>query len=171
MSNSFVVTESTTFTITHARHLAAKIATDLKRVQRLYDVPSDANIADYEAEAIELLRLGYLEKVTYGFRRNGNWIEPALRYTAKEIAEYGIDDDPGRIRPGMNIVGATFYSYLTRTAAWFRLSPGDQAAIDARLTIHRSGAPEPQVEGGYFADDKTYSAGGRSLSRATVRSY
>jgi Bacterial HORMA domain family 1 len=169
--SSYTESASVTFTITHARHLAAKIATDLKRLQRLYGSPSDASISDYEAEAVELMRLGYLECITYGFRRNGNWIEPALRYTAKEIATAGIDDDPGRVRPNMDVSGATFYSYLTRTAAWQKLSDAEKEALDARMPYKRVGAPEPQVEGGYFAEDKTYSAGGRSLNRASVRSY
>ena len=41
MSNSFTISEATTFTITHARHMAAKVATDLKRIQRFYGKPSD----------------------------------------------------------------------------------------------------------------------------------
>lgn len=85
MSYSSSYTDSTTFTYTHARHLGAKVATDLKRMQRMYAYPTDASIAQYEAEIIELLRHGYLDKVTYGFRRDGNWVEPTLRYTAQEL--------------------------------------------------------------------------------------
>ena len=36
MSYSFTATETKTFTLTHARHLAAKVTADLKRLQRLY---------------------------------------------------------------------------------------------------------------------------------------
>ena len=81
--SSFTATTSETFTVTHARHLAAKVATDLKRVQRLYaGGPSDTSIASYEAEAVALLKAAYLDTVTYGFKRNGSWITPTLRYTA-----------------------------------------------------------------------------------------
>src|SRR5690606_6748846 len=111
-------TESSTFTITHARHMAAKVATDLKRMQRLYDYPSDRDIADYETEVIELLKAGYLGTITYGFRRDGNWIEPTLRYTAQDLAGGSAnDDDPGKVRPGANVAGAAFYNYLTYSAA------------------------------------------------------
>ena len=41
MSYSFTESESTSFTVTHARHMAAKVATDLKRLQRLYGRPGD----------------------------------------------------------------------------------------------------------------------------------
>ena len=86
MSDSYSYTESRTFTVTHARHMAAKVATDLKRMQRFYGKPSDENIADYESEATEMLRAGYLDTVTYGFKRDGKWIEPTLRYTARDLA-------------------------------------------------------------------------------------
>jgi hypothetical protein len=42
MTVSYTFSESTTFTLTHAKHMAAKVATDLKRMQRLYGYPSDA---------------------------------------------------------------------------------------------------------------------------------
>jgi hypothetical protein len=171
MSSSYSISESKTFTLTHAKHLAAKVATDLKRVQRLYGGISDARIGEFEGEATELLRLGYLESVTYGFKRDGKWIEPTLRYTAKELADGSADEDPGRIRPGANVAGANFSSWLTYTVAWYLLSTEQQDAIESSLPLQRTTASEPQVEGGYFANDQTYSSGGRTLARETVRSY
>lgn len=172
MSHVFSLTESQTFTVVHARHLAAKVATDLKRMQRLYGTPSDKRIAEFEGEVVELLRLGYLGTVTYGFQRNGEWIEPTLRYTAKDLASGLIDDDPGRIRPGLSVQGAAFHSYLTYSAAWYKLTTAQQQAVEANLPVQRTGAPEPQVSANsYFSDDKTYSAGGRALGRSSVRSF
>ena len=92
MSYSYSFTESRTFTVTHARHMAAKVATDLKRMQRFYGQPGDATIADYEEEVIELLKGGYLRTVAYGFRFNDNWIEPTLHYTAKDFCPYQTGD-------------------------------------------------------------------------------
>jgi len=171
MSYAFTVSESNTFTVTHARHLAAKVATDLRRMNRLYDQPAQQMIDNYEAEVTELLRHGYLETVTFGFKRNGAWIEPTLKYTAREMLYGGGDDDPGKIRPGADVQGATFYSYLTYSDAWLQLSSAAQEQFKSTLPFQRTGAPEPQVERGYFADDKTYSSGSRSLGRASVRSY
>lgn len=171
MSFSFTTSESTTFTVTHARHMAAKVATDLKRLQRLYGHPDDSWIAAFEIEATELLKQGYLGTVTYGFRRDGKWIEPTLQYTARELAGFAAnDDDPGRIRPGANISNASFYSYLTYSAAWNRLSPADQDAFQRSLPFYRGGAPEPAIDG-YLSGDLTYSSGGRALNRASVRSF
>jgi hypothetical protein len=169
MSYSYTVSETTTFTVTHAKHMAAKVSTDLKRLQRLYGKPSDVDIADYEGEVVELLKGGYLGTVTYGYRRNSDWIEPTLRYTARDLAGSAAnDDDPGRVRPGADISGASFYSYLTYSAAWDKLKETEKDAVRARLPFKRNGAPEPGVRG-YLTDDRTYSSGGRSLSRASVR--
>ena len=171
MSYSFTTTETRTFTLTHARHLAAKVAADLKRLQRLYGHITDERIIEFEGEATELLRQGYLGTVTYGFQRDDKWIEPALRYTARELANDGTDDDPGRVRPGLDISGARFHSYLTYSPAWDALSTEQRTTIKQQLPLQRVSGSEAPVINGYFADDKTYSSGGRSLGRASVRSY
>ena len=164
-------TESSTFTVTHARHMAAKVATDLVRMQRFYDSPSDADIDAYEEEVIALLKAGYLERVWYGFKRDGSWIEPTIKYTARDLY-YGsaADDDPGKIRPGADIAGASFYSYLTYSAAWAGLTAPERDAFKKTLPFYRSNATEPPVYG-YFLPDRTYSSGGRALDRTSVRSY
>jgi hypothetical protein len=166
--SSYSYTESTTFTITHARHMAAKIATDLKRIQRLYGRPCDEDIADYEAEAAAMMKAGYL---SYGFKRNGSWIEPTLKYTARDLAGGAAnDDDPGKIRPGKDVSGASFTSFMSYTDAYFNLSQADRDAFKGGLPFQRVTGTEPPVEG-YLASDRTYSAGGRALDRASVRSY
>lgn len=170
MTASTTFTDSITFTVTHARHLAAKVATDLKRTQRFYDVPDDAGIDAYEAELVVLLRGGYLATVRYGFKRGDVWIEPMLEYTSRDLAgPSAADDDPGRIRPGADVSGATFCSYLTYSPKWNRLSPAEREAIERSLPFHRGYAPQSAVSG-YLVADRTYSAGGRSLGRSSLRS-
>lgn len=171
MSSSYTITETTTFTITHAKHMASKISTDLKRMQRFYNYPDDNAIAAYEEEAIELLKYGYFGTLTVGFKRDNNWIEPTLRYTARDLAGADAnDDDPGKVKPGANITGASFYNYLTYSSAWNALSSADQDAFKKRMPFYRSGAAEPTING-YLVDDRIYSSGGRALNRASVRSY
>ncbi|WP_341023874.1 hypothetical protein [Brevundimonas diminuta] len=171
MSSSYSYTESTTFTVTHARHMAAKVATDLKRIQRYYGLPSDADIASYETEVVELLKAGYLGTVSYGFERDGQWIEPTLRYTAQDLAGGSAnDDDPGKLRASANVSGASFYSYLTYSPAWNKLSTEAKDKFKKSLPFYRGGADEPSVNG-YMVDDRTYSSGGRALNRTSVRSY
>lgn len=171
--STYTMTTTTTFTVTHARHMAAKVAADLKRIQRFYGgVPSDKEIADYEAELTELINGGYLSEVTYGFKRGGNWIEPMLRYTAADLAGNYLsnDDDPGKVRPGADTSGAIFYSYLEYSSAWYQLSSAEQAIIKSQLPVKRSGAPTPGITG-YLQRDLCYSAGGRALNRSSLRSY
>jgi hypothetical protein len=171
MSDSYTLSDSITFTVTHAKHMSAKVAADLKRLQRLYGVPNDISIAKFELEIIDLLKAGYLGTVTYGFKRDGKWIEPTLRYTAHDLTNVSAnDDDPGRVPPNANISRASFYSYLTYSPAWNKLSSSEQDAFEKQLPFQRGGANEPVVNG-YFSDDRTYSSGGRALNRASVRSF
>ncbi|MBP5053742.1 hypothetical protein [Pseudomonas chlororaphis] len=169
-SYSLTVVESQTFTVVHARHMAAKVATDLKRMQRFYGYPSDTWIEEYEAELVVLLKAGYLGEVTYGFKRGDDWIEPTLRYTAGDLLGSGSDDDPGRVRPGRDVSGASFYSYLTYSTEYLNTSSSDKESALKDLPFKRDGAPAPGVNG-YLETDKTYSAGGRALNRSSVRSF
>jgi hypothetical protein len=171
MTYSLTVTETSTYTITHARHMAAKVSTDLKRMQRFYNVPSDKEIAEYEAEVIELLKNGYLGTITYGFQRNGKWVEPTLKYTAKDLSGFSAnDDDPGRIPHNANVEGAKFHNFLTYSSEWNKLSADEKVRFKSGLPFQRTSGEEPGVEGGFY-DDKVYSSGGRALNRSTVRSY
>lgn len=168
---TFTVSGSITFTATHARRLASKVSTDLKRMQRFYGEPSDTSIAQYEEELVELLKAGYLGTLTVGYKKNGNWIEPTLRYTARDLGEMqSADDDPGKVRPGADISGATFYNYLTHSAKWNTLTSDEQDAFNKRMPFSRGGAAEPGITG-YLQSDRTYSSGGRALDRSTVRSF
>lgn len=172
MTFSQTITQATTFTVTHAKHIAAKVATDLMRMQRFYKKPSTERIDAYQNEAITLLAHGYLESVAYGFQRNGCWVEPTLSYQAHDLlGASSTDDDPGKIRLGANIGNAAFSSFLRYTAAWDRLSVAEQEAVyaNAGIPFRRTVGNEPGVDG-YWSRDLTYSAGGRSLARSTVRS-
>jgi hypothetical protein len=168
MTYSFTSTDSVTFTVTHAKHLAAKVAADLKRIQRFYGSPTDIAIAQYEEELIELLKNGYLGVVTYGFKKDGNWINPSLRYTAQDLSSSALDDDPGKVLPGANISNASFSSYLEYSASWDSLSSAEQQAFYNTVPLQRTGAPKPGVTG-YFSSDLSYSAGGRALNRSIIK--
>lgn len=171
MSYTYTQTESVTFTITHAKYLAAKVATDLKRIQRFYNSPTDDMISKYEEELIQLLKNGYLEKITYGFRRNGNWIRPTVSYTAQELGSLqGTDDDPGKILPGADISGAFFGSFLEGSRGYLNLSTEDRQRFNNTLPFQRGDGSVPGAEG-YFSQDRSYFSGGRALNRSTLNSY
>lgn len=169
MSYSYTATETKAFTITHANYLASKLATDLKRIQRFYNSPSDIVIEKYEKEIAQYLKNGYLNKVTYGFQKNGNWIEPTLIYTASDI-ESSTNDDPGKVKPGKDVNGASFYSFLEYSDKWHSLSEAEKDKFNEALPIKRATAITPGISG-YLEDDRMYSSGGKALSRASVRSF
>lgn len=171
MSYSHTLSESRSFTITHARQLASKVAADLMRMHRLYGAPSIERVNQFEQELVAFLHHGYLDTVTYGFKRDGEWIEPSVRYVASEITTQGLDDDPGRVKPGHNVAGASFSSYLTYSSSWDRLTATEKSSFESALPLQRTGAPEPGVANGFFQNDKTYSAGGISLGRSSIRSF
>jgi hypothetical protein len=170
MSSTYTRTDSRTFTRAHAKKISYRVATDLKRMQRLYGKPTDAKIRQYDDELVEFLTAGFLEKVSYGYRRGQDWIEPSLHYTAFELANRDAGDDPGRIRAGARITGASFYSFLIYSSAWNALAATEQAVFQERLPFQRGEAREPGVDG-YLQEDLAYSAGGRGLRRASVRSW
>ncbi len=166
--NSYTYSE--TFTITHAKQLAAKVVTDLKRLQRFYGYPDDSEIDKYEEELIQFLKNGYLKEVTYGFKKDDKWVEPTLKYTAKELAKSGLDEDPGKILPGADISGAYFYSYMTYTQPYFDMSYNERQKFGQTLPFLRTGADYPSING-YFSNDRSYYSGGRGLDRSTLKKY
>lgn len=176
MSYSFTTSNTETFTVTHARHIAAKVATDLKRLQRFYGkwAPSltDSKIDDFLDELIEYLAAGYLGYVAYGFRRNGRWVAPTLRYTAYDLGQTTDmrDNAPGAVYPGEDVSGASFYSFLTTSRSWSSASFRDREEFLKRLPIQRGIGQAPGLDG-YWAQDRTYSAGGRALDRFSLRRY
>lgn len=173
MSSSYTVsaTGSETFTLTHAKHIASKVATDLKRFQRLYDSPTDYLINLYEAELVTLLKYDAVDEVVYGFKRNDLWTMASVRYVALPGGVIQTaDDDPGKIRPGVNVHDAHFTSFLKYSSRWFALSQAERAKIENDIPLKRSDGTSPGLETGSWTEDRKYVAGGRGLGRSTIRS-
>ena len=168
--NSFTITDARSFTVTHARELASKVAADLRRVQRFYSAPSIAEIDDYEAELVVMLKGSYLQRVTYGFRRDRTFISPTLEYSAVELASGSVNDDPGSISPHDDVSNAAFTSYLEYSAAWSALTDSARELVRQESPVKRVGADKPGLEG-YFSRDRSYVAGGRGLDRSTLRRF
>lgn len=158
-----------TFTITNARHIASKVGADLKRFQDFYLRPSDADIANYEAELAVLLKHDVLSQITYGFRRNGLWTDASLRYTASGGILTGVGDDPGRVPRRVEVSGCGFGSYLVKNSRWYGLSSIERASIERDLPIPRVDTEEPTIEGGgIWVQDRTYSSAGRGVARSKI---
>lgn len=170
MSYSYATTESTTFAVTYAKHIAVKAGTDLKRMQRFYGEPSDEQIEDYEKELIALLMGSYLDKIEYGFMTSSRSWRVALRYEARYGGVLIADDDPGKLPLGTDISGCVFHSFLVGTHRWEALSYHDRDRVyqQAGVGFRRKMGTEPS---GNWSADRTYSAGGRGVVRSSSRRY
>jgi Bacterial HORMA domain family 1 len=73
MSYSYTTTES--FTLTHARRLATKVAADMHQCQRFYGYPTDTQIENYQQELIVLLHGGYMKSYEFGFKTTDGFLD------------------------------------------------------------------------------------------------
>ena len=165
MTQSYSHTES--WSRTHARRVSGKVAADLRQLNQEYGSPSDAKVGKYMDERTELLAEGYVDEVTYGFKRNGDWIV-ALRYKADTSGNLTTDDRSGRIPRGENIDGASQGSFLTYSRKWDELSTQRRQNIKDKLPIERSNGDEPGVPG-RVVSDKRYSSAGQGMHRQVIR--
>src|SRR6266511_1235748 len=75
------------------------------------------------------------------------------------------DMNPGGVPANANTTGASWYSYLAKSAAFSRLTPQEQAAVEATLPIRRTGAPETGTGAGVWTGERAYSRDGTTLTR------
>jgi hypothetical protein len=158
-------TRNTTFTITEARYVGAKIGADLRLLNTLYGRPALDDIDAYAEETAILLRDGYLRTVDYGFKDHAaNTWKLRLRYTAT-TGGYLTDSHPGSLPTALAVAGYPFYSYLTRSAEYHLLPAGEQAKVDAALPVTRTGADEPGTGAGSTSSGVGYARNGVGVSR------
>lgn len=165
---TYTTTGTSTFSLTSAKHVASKVAADLRYMRALYGSPSAEWIEMYNDELVRFLDAGYLGTVTYGFKRNEKWIA-AIKYTADLYGNLTQDDRTGKLPVGADVSGLFATSYMTYSNKWDRLSEAERARFMATLPFQRVGAAEPGVEGGYWQEDRTYSADGGGVRRSTLR--
>jgi hypothetical protein len=165
---SYSITETRTFTISHARYVTSKIAADLDLLRAYYGWPSADWITRYAEEAAILLNGRYMQSVEYGFERNGKVIF-SLKYVARWDGTLQTDDRPGRVPFGLDVSNASGYSYLHHSDSFLRLNSEQQAKIESSLPIRRSGSPTPEVGNGYWEQTRSYSTNGEGVVRSIFR--
>jgi hypothetical protein len=168
MDFSMTRTATETFTLTHAKKLASKVAADMKRCQSIYGYPSDAEINNFGTELALLLRDGYVSEYEFGYLKDG----------ARHLVwHYRVDTsgDLADSRPGgivhVSITGCTPYNRLTRSNKWHALPLAERQKIEADLPVDRTPTQGPPDGHGYWTSDRNYSAGGVSLPRKTFQPY
>lgn len=166
MSYSF--TQSETFSIVHARKLAAKVAADMHLCAQFYGQPSEQNIRYYAEELAQYLNKGYVEEYEFGFKKNNRRIV-SWRYKVDEYGALTTDERPGKVVPYVDISGATFFNFLTQSSSFFRLSVENQHQFKASLPVQRTNGDAPIDGAGYWTSDRNYFSGGRALNRQTFQ--
>ncbi len=158
-------TRTAPFTITEARYVGAKIGADLRLLNGYYGAPALGDIDRYVEEVALLLRDGYLDQVSYGFRAasTNDW-KLRLRYTATAGGQL-TDGKPGSLPATAAIAGYPFYSYLTYSQKFWDLTSAQQAEIKADLPVKRVGGEEPAARAGMTATGNGYSRNGVGVSR------
>jgi hypothetical protein len=166
MSYSF--TKTGTFTITHARHLASKVAADMHLCAQYYGNPSEARIREYAEELAQYLNEGYIEEYEFGYQKNGKRIV-TWRYKVDGNGLLTADDRAGRVVSYVDITGANFYNYLTRNPRYFQLPSDQRDRFKAGLPIQRPDGEPPADGPGRWTSDRNYFAGGLGLNRQTFQ--
>ena len=100
-------TKSNTFTITHARHLASKVAADMHLCAHYYGNPPEDWIRDYSEELAQYLNEGYLEEYEFGYARGGVRVV-TWRYKVDTNGAITTDDRAGKVVAYVDVAGASF---------------------------------------------------------------
>ena len=168
MSYSYTRTESSTFNLTHAKHLASKVAADLHLCSIYYGHPTRERVLEYELELVEMLRGGFVKQYEFGFRRDDKRVL-CWRYTVSADGILIADDNSGKLFSGVDVSTAVFYNYLWNTDAWYALSASERVKIESALPFQRVGRDAPADGSGYWVSEKNYSSGGVALDRQSFR--
>lgn len=163
MTQTYTTTE--TWSRTHARYIAGKVAADLRQMQQAYGQPSDQHLNDLIEELVSYLADGYLDYVEYGFRRGESWVV-AHKYLAAELGSSAADDRSGRVRRGADVAGAYWWSYLVKNSRWSNLTQAERDQYEAGIAVKRTSGKGASAAGGGWAPERSYSSGGGSVSRS-----
>jgi hypothetical protein len=161
-------TRTTTFTLTHAKHLASKVAADLYLCSRQYGRPSVGSVEAYQGELAALLADRYVEAYEFGFKRNEKRVL-SWRYTVGPAGDLQGDSRSGGLVRGVNVADARYFNFLTYNDRWFALTATEQKAIEDTLPIQRTSGLAPGDGNGYWTIERSYSAGGMLMERRVFR--
>jgi len=158
-------TYSDTFTITHARHIASRIAGDLRLMSLFYDYPGEDFIPKVLEELAQLLAKDYLKSFEIGFERSGRRRVFTLLYEARADGTLS-DNRAGGVPTNLDVSGADPFNYLIHSDKWWRLTPAERDAFEKTLPVKRTPMEEPQNGSGYWVSDRSYTAGGHGVARS-----
>ncbi len=161
MSYSYTTTDS--FTLTHARKLAAKVTADMHQCRLLYGDPTEAEVDRYNEELVVMLAARYVSSYEFGYQKGDRRIV-SWYYT---VAAAG-DLEGGRsggLYAKADITGASWFNFMTTNYAWSGLTEGERDKVRAEHTIHRVTGDPPSDGSGRWVSDRAYVSGGVAVQR------
>ncbi|ERK71026.1 hypothetical protein [Leifsonia aquatica] len=168
MTGSYSVSQ--TFTLTHAKHLASKVVSDLYQCRNFYGEPSETMVTKYQDELIVMLAGGFTKEYEFGFKKNDQRVVSwQYRVNASGDLVGGADDRSGGIYARADISGAVYFNFMSYSPAWFNLTPEEQNTAKSRHPISRSTGHLPSDGSGYWHTDRTYGSAGVAIDRKTFR--
>lgn len=162
MSYSYTTTKS--FTLTHARLLAAKVAADMHQCQRFYGQPTEKQIENYQQELVVLLHGGYVKSYEFGFKTTDERRVVSWLYTVGPSGDLE-GGRSGGLFPSADITNAITFNFLTTSAAWSNLSTVERDKVKASYSVRRIDGSAPQDGNGYWDSSRHYASGGIAVTR------
>lgn len=166
MSSTYTISE--TFTLTHARRLAAKVAADMHQCQRFYGLPTDTQIEDYQEELTVLLQGGYVQSYEFGFKTTDERRVMSWHYAVGPSGALE-GSRSGGLYPAADVSGVSWFNFLTPSAEWYALSNAEREKIKANYSIRRTEGSPPQDGNGYWDSSRHYASGGVGITRKEFR--
>ena len=169
--STFTITQSATFTVTHAKHLASKIAADMNACSRLHGRPALSTVERYNEELVELLRYGYLRRYEFGFKRNDQRVL-SWCYDVDASGNISSDDRTGKMSAYIDLTGTIFFNFMWPSSKYYSLTSDEQSSFQGSHPVDRTSGEPPRDGAGYWTStEKNYSAGGTGVSRRSFRSF
>lgn len=162
MSYSYTTSES--FTRTHARRLAAKVAADMHQCQLRYGHLTDTEIENFQQELEVLLLDGYVKSYEFGFQDSNGRRVLSWFYTPGPAGDLE-GGRSGGLYLQADVSNAEMFNFLSYSAAWTALSTDAKARVDAAHPITRTTGSPPQDGNGHWVDSRTYVSGGVAINR------
>ncbi len=167
MSYSYTASATDTFSLTHAKKLAAKVTADLHQCGRLYGWPPEGDISDYNEELVIMLAGEYVSSYEFGFQRNDRRVV-SWYYTVSAAGDLE-GGRSGGLYATADISNASWFNFMSYADSWANLTESERAAVRAKHNITRVTGHPPSDGSGHWVADRTYVSGGVAVVRKEFR--
>jgi hypothetical protein len=164
VSYSYSTTQSESFTLAHAKKLAAKVIADMHQCHRLYGRPIESDIARYQEELIVLLAGGYISQYEFGFKTKADKRVVSWKYTVTNAGDLE-GGRSGGLFAAADVDTSRFFNYLWHSGKWSDLTIKERMAVETQYTLQRTTGDPPADGNGRWIRDRRYVSGGVAIQR------